>query len=83
MLIISGFIEVSEEELIPEIVAALKERNIEVHNIEAQRIVFLMERDSLLASGIEGRIRKELDSLKEIEGVSDVCLAYFCLDEDE
>ncbi len=83
MIIVSGFIEVDDMEAIPSIIEALKERNVEVHDIKEQKIVFLMERDIEGLPGMEGRIRKELDSLREIEGISNVYLAYFCLDDGE
>lgn len=82
MIIVSGFIEVNNKESIPGIVEALKERNVEVHDVKDEKIVFLMERDFEGLPCMEGRIRKELNSLKEIEGISNVYLAYFCLDEE-
>ncbi len=82
MIIVSGYIEVNDREAIPLIIEALKERNLEVHDIKEQKIVFLMERDLEGMPGVEGRIRRELDSLKEIEGISNVYLAYFCYDEE-
>lgn len=82
MIIVSGFIEVNNKESIPGIVEALKERNVEVHDIKDEKIVFLMERDLEGLPGMEGRIRKELDSLKEIEGINNIYLAYFCLDDE-
>lgn len=82
MIIVSGFIEVNDRKAIPSIIEALKERNVEVHDIKEEKIVFLMERDLEGMPGVEGRIRRELDSLKEIEGISNVYLAYFCYDEE-
>lgn len=83
MVIVSGFIEVNDREVIPEIITALRNRDIEVHEVKDERIVFVMERELSYASDIESRIRKELDSLKEIDGVNNVYLAYFCIDEEE
>ncbi|MFN3740201.1 MAG: hypothetical protein ACK4TF_05945 [Thermodesulfovibrionales bacterium] len=82
MIIVSGFIEVNDREAIPSIIEALKERNLEVHDVKEQKIVFLMERDLDGMPGIEGRIRREIEGLKEIDGISNVYLAYFCYDEE-
>lgn len=82
MIIVSGFIDVNNQEAIPAIVEALKERNVEVHDIKDGKIVFLVEREIEDLTGVEGRIRKELDSLKDIDGINNVYLAYFGLDDE-
>ncbi|MCX7794745.1 MAG: chaperone NapD [Thermodesulfovibrionales bacterium] len=83
MIIVSGFIEVNNKDSIYSVIEALKKRNVEIHGVNEEKIVFLIERDFVGVGDIERRIRKELDSLKEIDGINNVYLAYFCLDDRE
>jgi nitrate reductase NapAB chaperone NapD len=74
MIIASGFIEVNALNDVKKVIDELKLRGVEVSNINEEKIVFLIERES------NAEIKKELDSLKETEGVRGVYLAYYSLE---
>jgi len=74
MVVASGFVEVNALNDVEKVVDELKLRGIEVSSINEEKIVFLIERES------NAEIKKELDSLKETEGVRSVYLAYYSLE---
>lgn len=74
MIVASGFIETNEIEDVEGVVSELKTRGVEVNEIKDEKIVFLIERDST------SEIKKSLDSLKDIDGVRNVYLAYYSID---
>ncbi|MEW5746676.1 MAG: chaperone NapD [Nitrospirota bacterium] len=74
MIVASGFIEVNEERDVETVVKALEEREVEVTDRKDEKIVFLIEREAT------GQVKETLDSLKNIEGVRSVYLAYFSLE---
>jgi len=77
MVFASGYIEANELRDIDKITNSLRVRDIEVSDINGEKVVFLIERET------PEEIRKELDSLKDIEGVRNAYLIYFTLGEDE
>ncbi len=74
MIVASGFIETNEIEDVEGVVSELKTRGVDVNEIKDEKIVFLIERDST------SEIKKSLDSLKDIDGVRNVYLAYYSID---
>ncbi|MCL4455947.1 MAG: chaperone NapD [Nitrospirae bacterium] len=79
MVVASGFIEANQAGDAEKVALELKQREIEVSDMKGEKVVFLIERETA------AEIKKTLDSLKDIEGVRSVYLAYFSLegsDED-
>ena len=74
MIVASGFVETDGLGSVDGVVGELKERGLEVNEIVQVKVVFLIERDSVAA------VKKELDSLKDINGVKTVHLAYYSLE---
>lgn len=74
MIVASGFIEANEINDVPKVVSELRIRNVEVNEIKDERIVFLIERESI------SEVKNSLDSLKDIDGVKNVYLAYYSLE---
>lgn len=74
MVYASGYIEVDSEDKIVDIEETLKGSGIEVSGRHQDRIVFLIERED------SAETKRVLESLKEIEGVRNVYLAYFSLE---
>ncbi len=73
MIVASGFVEANEPEDVEKVVESLKAGNVEVTDVKEDRITFLIERETISeAKGV-------LDSLKDIEGVRSVYLAYYSL----
>lgn len=74
MVYASGYIEIDSEERIVAIEEILKGSDIEVSGRHQDRIVFLIEREN------SAETKRVLESLKDIEGVRNVYLAYFSLE---
>ncbi len=74
MIVASGFIETNEIEDVEVVVSELKTRGVEVNEIKDEKIVFLVERETA------SEVKKSLDSLKDIDGVRNVYLAYYSLE---
>lgn len=77
MVVASGYIEVNQEEDAGRVADKLSSRDIEVSGTEGEKVVFLIERKSA------GEVKGLLESLRDIEGVRNVYLAYFSLEEEE
>ncbi len=75
MVFASGFIEVDSTEVIGKVECAVRVSDIEVPAIHQDRILYLIERET------SAEAKKVIESLKEIEGVKNVYLAYFSLEE--
>jgi len=76
MIFASGYIEANELSDVEGVITALKNRNIETGDVKGEKIVFIIERDT------SDLVRAELENLKNINGVRNVYLAYFSLEED-
>lgn len=79
MIVASGFIEIDGESQMEHVVRELKTRDLEINEVLKTKVVFLIERESI------GEVKTELDSMKNINGVKNVHLAYYSLegtDED-
>jgi len=74
MVIASGFVEVNDLGNVEKVINELKRRTVEINEVEKEKIIFLIERETIDA------LKAELDSLKEIEGVRSVHLAYYSLE---
>lgn len=77
MVIASGYIELNSEEMMNSVLEILKKTNVEITKAHEDRIVFLIERES------SAETKKTLESLKDIDGVRNVYLAYFSLEASE
>lgn len=73
-MIASGFIEANGLQDVDRVVDELRRRGVEVNETSGEKIVFLVERSS------EGEVKSEIESLKEIDGVRNVYLAYYSID---
>lgn len=74
MVIASGYIELNSEEMVASVTETLKSINIEISTIHQDKVVFLIERQS------SDETKKTLETLKDIDGVRNVYLAYFSLE---
>lgn len=74
MIVASGFVEANELNDVERVVNELKIRGIEVNEVNEEKVVFLVERETM------AEVKAELDSLKDIDGVRNVYLAYYSLE---
>lgn len=74
MLVASGYIEAHDEGHVDIVVNDLKRRNIEVTDVNEEKVVFLIERDTTAG------MKRELDTLKDVEGARGVYLTYYSLE---
>lgn len=74
MLVASGYIEAHDEGHVDIVVNDLKRRNIEVTDVNEEKVVFLIERDTTV------EMKRELDTLKDVEGARGVYLTYYSLE---
>lgn len=74
MIVASGFIEANDMKDVERVVDELKARGVEVNEIKDEKIVFLVERETV------SEVKNSLDSLKDIDGVRNVYLAYYSLE---
>jgi len=74
MVIASGLIEVNKLNEVEQIVNELRMRNIEINEINNEKIVFLIERETM------DKVKKDFEPLKDINGVKNVHLAYFSIE---
>lgn len=74
MIIASGYIELNELKDIELVSDILQQRKIEVVDINHDKIIYLIERDT------QTLVRKEIESLRDIEGIRNVYLTYFSLE---
>ncbi|MBF0328831.1 MAG: chaperone NapD [Nitrospirae bacterium] len=74
MIFSSGFIEADDDNSVQTVIDELQKRNMEVTGVKNEKIVFLVERETT------GEVKAALDSLKSIDGVRSVYLAYYSLD---
>lgn len=74
MIVASGFIEANDIKDVEGIVSELKVRGVEVSEVKDEKIVFLVERETV------SEVKNSLDSLRDIDGVRNVYLAYYSLE---
>lgn len=73
MIVASGFVVANEPADVEKVVESLKAGNIEVNDIKEDKITFLIERETV------NEAKSVLDSLKDIDGVMNVYLAYYSI----
>lgn len=73
MIIASGFLETNEPADNGKVIWTLREQEVEVKD---EKIVFLIERET------SSEVKSVLDSLKDIEGVRNVYLAFYSIEEE-
>ncbi len=74
MIIASGFVDLNDTNDIERVIGDLIAHGVEVSETKDGKIVFLIEKE-----GPE-EIKRALDSLKEIDGIRNVNLAYYSLE---
>lgn len=74
MVVASGFIEVTELSEAERIAGELKIRSIEVNEINNDKIVFLIERETM------AEVKDDFEPLRDIKGVKNVHLAYYSIE---
>jgi nitrate reductase NapAB chaperone NapD len=74
MIIASGFVEVDGLHNVEKVMSELKRRGLEVNEVEEVKVTFLIERETV------GAVKTELNSLKDIEDVRNVHLAYYSVE---
>lgn len=73
-MIASGFVEANGLQDVDKVIDELRRRGVEVNETSGGKIVFLVERESA------GEVKREIESLKEIDGVRSVYLAYYSIE---
>jgi nitrate reductase NapAB chaperone NapD len=76
MIIASGFLETNEPADNGKVIWTLREQEVEVNEVKDEKIVFLIERETA------SEVKSVLDSLKDIEGVRNVYLAFYSIEEE-
>lgn len=71
MIIASGFIEANSQDDVKKVSDELKTRNVEINDINKEKIVFLIEKNDISS------VKESIESFKEIEGVRNVYLTYY------
>ncbi len=71
MIIASGFIEANSQDDVEKVSDELKTRDVEISDINKDKIVFLIEKNDISS------VKESIESLKEIEGVRIVYLTYY------
>ncbi|MBI5666266.1 MAG: hypothetical protein HZC49_14415 [Nitrospirae bacterium] len=71
MVVAGGFVEVNGAINIERIVSELKRRGMNIDEVESEKILFLMEKDTI------DSVRMELNSIKDIDEVKNVHLTYY------
>jgi len=74
MIIASGFVELNDLNDTERIIGYLIAHGVEVSETKDGKIVFLIEKES------PEEIKRALDSLKDIDGIRNVNLAYYSLE---
>ncbi|MCX8070744.1 MAG: hypothetical protein N2738_09600 [Thermodesulfovibrionales bacterium] len=77
MIFASGYIELNSTEDYNSVKERLNERQISITAYEGDRMTFLIEKED------SSVVKKDLESMKEIEGVRSVYLAYFSLEDSD
>jgi nitrate reductase NapAB chaperone NapD len=75
MIVASGFVEAKGLNNLNKVLNELTTRGIEINEINEEKVVFLFERNNI------DSLRAELDSLRKIEYINDVYLAYYSLEK--
>lgn len=74
MIIASGFVETNESEDVEAVIKILQAKGIDVGEVKGEKIVYLIERET------SDLVKRDIECLKDIEGVRNVYLTYFSLE---
>lgn len=74
MIVASGFVVINELDDMERVVSGLKAKEVEVNDAKDDKIVFLVEKETV------SEAKALLDSLKDVEGVRSIYLAYYSLE---
>jgi nitrate reductase NapAB chaperone NapD len=77
VVIASGFVEVNGINNIEKIVGELKRRKVNIDEIESEKILFLMEKDTVDA------VKTEINSLRGLENIKNVHLTYYSIENNK
>lgn len=77
MVFASGFIESNAIDDNEKVMRELDRKNIEANAVNGEKITFLIERNTF------SEVKKEIDTLKDIDGVRSVYLAYYSIEESD
>ena len=75
MIIASGVVEIAGSLNIESIVNELRNRGLEIDDIEGEKVSFQIERKTI------GDVKLEMNSLKELDGINNVHITYYSLEE--
>jgi nitrate reductase NapAB chaperone NapD len=74
MIIASGFVEANEQKDVDAVIDRLRAKGVEVGDVNGEKIIYLIERET------SALLKREIESLKDIEGIRNVYLTYFSLE---
>ena len=74
MIVASGYVEANGINNLDRVLNELSTRGIEINDINEEKVIFLFERNNISS------LRAELDSLRNVEYIKDVYLAYYSLE---
>ncbi len=74
MIVASGYVEANTEADVEKVVNGLKAKNVEVNGVNGEKVVFLIERETM------GEVKTEMDGLNKVDGVRSVYLSYYSLE---
>ncbi|MBI5098728.1 MAG: hypothetical protein HZB30_05765 [Nitrospirae bacterium] len=74
MVVASGFIEVNGLNDVEKVVNELKMRSIEVNEVNNEKVVFLIERETM------AKIKNDMELIKDINEVENVYLTYYSIE---
>ncbi len=71
MVVAGGFVEVNGIINVERIVTELTRRGLDIDEVESEKILFLLERDTI------DSVKTEINSLRDIDAVKNVHLTYY------
>ncbi len=77
MIVASGFVVINELDDMERVISELKARDMEVNEVKDDKIVFLVEKETVREA------KALLDSIKDVEGVRGIYLAYYSLEDSD
>ncbi|MCX8027840.1 MAG: hypothetical protein N3A62_08325 [Thermodesulfovibrionales bacterium] len=75
MVIASGYIETVDEVMMPIVIERLNSIDVEIKETLNNKALFIIERS------VSQEVKDTLETMKYIEGIRDVCLTYFSLED--
>jgi nitrate reductase NapAB chaperone NapD len=77
MIFASGVVEITGGLNINSIVNVLKSRGLEIDNIEGEKVIFQIERNTI------GDVKSEMNLLKGLDGINNVHITYYSLEDGD